>query len=473
MKLTRLLLPLLLVLPLAAAGPFIEKPYLQLGADGASRGSLDLLWHAADNDSVWSVEIQKGGGPWTAMAPPVWRRVAVASVAPHRVYTATLTPLTPGERFTYRVKVGGRPAFQARAAARKGPGQGQRVAILGDLARGGPDPKAIACRLVHERPDLVVTTGDMVYQDGRISEYRENFFPVYNADALDPRKGAPLLRSTLMVGVVGNHDVGERGPSHRFSTEPDSLAYYLYWDQPLNGPSALQAPPMVPAARWSWRPFLDAAGNRFPVMGTFSFRSGDAHFTVLDSNIHVRWNTPQLREWLEKDLAGARDATWRFVVFHHPPFSGNRDYQEMWMGQLWPIFMKYGVDVVFTGHVHTYQRTRPLRFSPAPRAVAALDPATQQGELQGELEWDTVWDGKAESRPDGIIHIVTGAGGANLHFKGKAVKQSRIRPFLDNYVLDTHSFSLLDIHGGRLDFRQVGVDGAVLDQFTLVKGPSQ
>ena len=104
----------------------------------------------------------------------------------------------------------GRQVFQAEAKARTGPGKPTRVAVLGDLADGGPAGRDIALALQRQRPDLVVLPGDIVYQDGRISEYRRHFFPVYNADR--PDLGAPLLRGTLFVAALGNHDVGERGP---------------------------------------------------------------------------------------------------------------------------------------------------------------------------------------------------------------------------------------------------------------------
>ena len=211
----------------AWAGPFLVKPYLQLGSAPAL-DALSLLWHGPDQDGAWSVAVRAAVGEnGERVVQPTWIRVAVPGVEPHRVYTAVLRPLVPGAPFTYQVRLDGKPVFQSGASARKGAGEPTRVAVMGDLATGNEPPKAIAWQLRRQRPDLVVVPGDIVYQDGRITEYRNYFFPVYNADQDSPAVGAPLLRSTLFVGVLGNHDVGERGPRHPCNVDPDGLAYYL------------------------------------------------------------------------------------------------------------------------------------------------------------------------------------------------------------------------------------------------------
>ena len=88
--------------------------------------------------------------------------------------------------------------------------------------------------------------GDIVYEYGLISEYREKFWPVYNADE-PSESGAPLLRSTLFVAAPGNHDTDTRD----LDKYPDALAYYLFWDQPLNGPIGQEGGPFVPLLKAS------------------------------------------------------------------------------------------------------------------------------------------------------------------------------------------------------------------------------
>jgi hypothetical protein len=452
----------------ALAGPFLVEPYLQLGA-APGPGTLELLWHGPDRDDPWAVEVRRGlRGPWRPVPRPAWTRVAVSGVEPHRVFAARLAPLAPGADFAYRVLLAGTPVFLSRARAPKGPGQPLRVAVLGDLAAGGPAPRELAFQVYRQHPDLVVLPGDLVYQDGRITEYRKHFYPVYNADRSGPALGAPLLRSTLTVGALGNHDVGERGPLHPQAAEPDGLAYYLYWDQPLNGPPLApdgpHAPPLRPGPDWTWDAFRTAAGARFPTMGSFSFDAGGVHWTVLDSNRYMDWTDPALAAWLDQDLARARSAAWRFVVFHHPAFDLAEDnrYLDSWMARIWPVLERRRVDLVFTGHIHTYARTRPLRFTPDPAA-----PGAPPGPVPGRVAWDARFDGRARTRARGVIHLITGGGGAHLHLKGRP--EPVAKPYVVRIVSQEHSYSLLDVRGRRVRFRQLGVDGRELDRFVLAR----
>src|SRR6516162_2819517 len=111
----RLLALLVASLALRAAGPFLAEPYLQLGdARGLQRQeTLALLWQTPDDSSDWIVEV-KGQLTWHKMAAPTSRRIAVAGIEPHRVWRATLTGLTPGVEFEYRLQRGGKVIFDAK-----------------------------------------------------------------------------------------------------------------------------------------------------------------------------------------------------------------------------------------------------------------------------------------------------------------------------------------------------------------------
>src|SRR5579862_1295232 len=150
--------------PLNAAGPFIADPYLQLGdARGLQKSeTLALLWQTPDEPADWIVEIKRGP-LWRKMAAPSSRRIAVGGIEPHLVWRATLTGLTPGAEFEYRLQRSGKVVFDAKGRARKPATQAFRFVAFGDCAAGTPAQKEIAAQTLKQDPDFVFIAGDIVY----------------------------------------------------------------------------------------------------------------------------------------------------------------------------------------------------------------------------------------------------------------------------------------------------------------------
>ena len=99
-----------------------------------------------------------------------------------------------------------------------------------------------------------------------------------------------------------------------------------------------------------YKPF-NMDGKRF-----YTFEKEDVRFFALDSNY---MDQAQL-EWIEKELSGSKN-TWKIAFFHHPLYSsGARHGSEVDLRELLePLFLKYGVSVVFSGHEHFYERLKP------------------------------------------------------------------------------------------------------------------
>jgi predicted phosphodiesterase len=326
-----------------------------------------------------------------------------------------------------------------------------RFIVFGDAAAGTPEQAAIARAVAAARPDAVFIAGDLVYGRGRAVEYRDHFFAYYNGEV------TPLMRRVPFIGVPGNHDVP-------FADWPDASAYFTYWSQPLNGP-ALKAgePGAAPVKAGVHDAMVVAAGSAFPRMASFSFDYGPVHWTVLDSNLYADWESPKLKAWLEADLGAARGAAWRIVALHHPLFHSSVSHAEdQWMRPLSPLLERYGVDLVLAGHVHNYQRSAPLRFKPT-RSVPHGRPVT------GEFTIDEAFDGRTVTRAKGIIHIVSGAGGAELYDPWQTDARASWQPWTRAFISDRHSFTVLDVDAKKLLLRQLNAEGRELDTITLTK----
>ena len=143
-----------------------------------------------------------------------------------------LTRLEPGAEFEYQVSRNGQVVFAAKGKARASAAQPYRFVVTGDTGANTNQEKRIVHQIHRAQPDFFAIAGDIVYSTGRMVEYREKYFPIYNSDVASPETGAPLIRSRLSFGAYGNHDAGT-GDLER---DPDGQAYFLNWALPLNGP---------------------------------------------------------------------------------------------------------------------------------------------------------------------------------------------------------------------------------------------
>jgi hypothetical protein len=191
---------------------------------------------------------------------------------------------------------------------------------------------------------------------------------------------------------------------------------------------------------------------------------------VLDANPYVDWTDPALRSWLARDLGSetARKAAWRFVAFHQPPFHSSLVHADEQQARvLVGLLEQFNVNIVFCGHIHNYQRTYPLRFAAAGLA-AGKHPAA--GPIAGRWTLDRAYDGSARTRPDGIIYVVSGAGGARLYDRDRNDDPVSWKEYTARFISNTHSLTVVDVTAGRLLLRQVSSAGEELDRFIVTQG---
>lgn len=384
-------------------------------------------------------------------------------------YSAILTELPFDSDVEYRVKLAGKVIREGVFRTRSSAGQPIRFVMVGDLAKGNDQQKGIAFQIEKAKPQFLVALGDIVYPQGRVSQYMKNYWDVYNQPAKPgPKAGAPLMKSVTFYPVLGNHDVD----SGKLPEFPDAFGAFYFFHPPLNGPGAgtwstgLGKDPAVAAA------FRANVGTTWPALCHYSFDNGPAHFLVIDSDSYVKATEPTLLKWMEEDLRRTK-AKWKFVCFHAPAFHTSKEhFVEQKMRLLEPLFEAAGVDIVWAGHVHNYQRSKPLRFQPN-------DPPTRdpRGRVNGTFTLDEKFDGVNNTRPDGVIHIVSGGGGAGLYSVNfektveflKKEHPQNWAPFTAKYVADKHSFTLVELTPEELVLRQIAIDGKEVDRIKITK----
>ena len=131
-------------------------------------------------------------------------------------------------------------------------------------------------------------------------------------------------------------------------------------------------------------------------------------------------------KWIEEHMA-ADTSDWKIVFFHHPPYSsgGKHGSEEELRKVVEPIFLKYGVNAVFAGHEHFYERIKP-----------------QQG----------------------IYYFISGAGGKLR--EGDVKKDS---PLTEKAFDKDMSFMLLEITGDEMHFQVISRTGETVDSGVLKK----
>lgn len=183
-----------------------------------------------------------------------------------------------------------------------------KFAVIGDSGTGARGQYEVGQRIAEARQtfpfDFVIMLGDNIYGGRRPQDFEKKFERPYK----------PLLdEGVTFYAALGNHD----DPNERF--------YKLF---NMNG------------ARY------------------YAFAKGPVAFFVLDSN----YMDPNQLDWLERELQNSR-SRWKIAYFHHPLYSsGGRHGSEKDLRALVePLFLKYGVNAVFAGHEHFYERIRPQK----------------------------------------------------------------------------------------------------------------
>jgi len=199
------------------------------------------------------------------------------------------------------------PAQELRLPLKEG---SVKFAVIGDSGTGDKHQAAVASELSNVRGkfpfSFVVMMGDNLYGGDSTGDYRKKFEVPYKA---------LLDAGVKFYASLGNHD------------NPNERMYKAF----------------------------NMNGERYY---TFKPDKASARFFALDSN----YVDDREIAWLEKELA-ASGSDWKICFFHHPLYSSGETHgsADLQRDKLEPIFVKYGVNVVLTGHEHFYERIKPQK----------------------------------------------------------------------------------------------------------------
>lgn len=450
----------------------LVPPYLQPGNSSTLiREQKVLIWQTDSIPATYKVEYTRTmPGQKTAIAKTTFDKLHLNNKTTF-LYRATLTGLKFDAEYSYRVSVNEKSITEDSFNTRTKSNQ-TKFAVFGDCGAGIPPQAKISYQVFQQKPQFVLLTGDNVYVYGRESEYRKNFFPFYTAPKADSMKGTPIMKSIPFYMLVGNHDIYGAD----FDKTPDGLAYFYYSDLPLNGP---RTDPSLTAKGNAdlVKTFKANTGARFPKMANYSFDHGNVHITCIDANSYTNPLDPALVQWLTTDINNSK-ADWKIVAYHHPGFNSSKahyDYQQMRL--LSPVLERLKVDLVLAGHVHNYQRTVPLTFAPQLDEKGTSYVISPEGRVDGTFTLDENFDGITNTKPKGIIYVVTGAGGAPLYdptLSGKPElwkhdPQQNWVPFTRKIISDRHSFTMIETNGKKLVLKQHDYKGVIFDEITITK----
>ena len=243
-----------------------------------------------------------------------------------------------------------------------------KFGVMGDFGTGKREQYQLAEQMARVRSqfpfELMITVGDNLYGGSRPGDFLKKFETPYK----------PLLDAGVkFYASLGNHDSRQQSAYALFNM--DGKTYY-----------------------------------------SFKAPKQDVRFFALESS----YLDPAQLQWLERELQNSRE-DWKIPYFHHPLYSsGDRHGSDLSKRKvLEPLFLKYGVSVVFAGHDHVYERVTP-----------------QQG----------------------IVHFVVGSSGQLR--KGNLDRGTGFTAFAN---ATEQAFLVAEISGDQLHFNAVSRTGKVID----------
>ncbi|OXM84487.1 purple acid phosphatase family protein [Paenibacillus rigui] len=308
----------------AGAGEQALKPHsIVTSISGDPRTSRSFTWFTDDAAAGSVIQWIKGAaangfeGGEAMEAAGSAAAIKTGEKTVRGVHKISLTGLTPGTEYTYRVG-SGKPGGWSEAQTFTTEGEAEQgfsfINVTDSQGETKTDFELWGRTLdkafsIFPQARFIVHNGDLTEDPTDEAAWRDFF-----------EAGKRWLTRIPMQPVTGNHDEIDKN-ADRFG------AHFML---PANG------------------------AERSNPGTTYSFDYGNAHIVVLNTESNMDIQT----EWLRKDLS-ATDKPWKIVAMHRGAYGGSsyKKAVEKWV----PLFDEFKVDLVLQGHNHEYSRSYPLR----------------------------------------------------------------------------------------------------------------
>ena len=405
----------------------IRGPYLQK----ASPTSMTLRWRTdfpAHSGVRYGTDINNLG----------LVRVGSEQSTEHEI---ELTNLNPATTYYYKIINGSAtlvPAAQDlyfKTSPLSGTAPPITAWILGDCGTANANQRAVRDAyynyIDNNHTDMMLFLGDNAYNNGTDDEYQYSVFENMYEDK---------LKNTVAWSCLGNHD------GYSADSGSQQGPYYEIFNLPKNG---------------------ESGGLASGTEAYYSFDYGNIHFIALDSYGSDRSVGGAMHTWCENDIQNTT-ASWIVAFWHHPPYtkgSHNSDTEadliQMRQNFL-PMLEASGVDLVLSGHSHSYERSYFINghygysssFAPASHVV---QPGSGKENQNGHYQKFTI----GNQADDGAVYIVTGSSGklGNGSLNHNAMY----------YSARSLGSTIMNVHADTMRVKFLRETGVIDDYFTIIK----
>lgn len=309
-------------------------------------------------------------------------------------HEVTLTGLLPNTKYYYEIAdldgvyVTESSNMFVKTSPDVGEKQFVRAWILGDAGTANQNQTNVRDQYYNyvnttptnpDQTDMMLFLGDNAYQSGTDSEYQTALFDVYSE----------MLKKSVAWSTLGNHD----GYSATSSTQ--SGPYYDIFTFPKSA---------------------EAGGVSSGTEAYYSFDYANIHFIVLES--YQLYDDATQMAWCVSDIQ-ATTQDWIVALFHHPAYtkgSHNSDTEIELIAMrnnFLPILEANGVDLILSGHSHSYERSYFLNghYGLSESFNSSNHTIGSNGDLSGKADTADGAYTKTESDTEGAVYITTGSAG--------------------------------------------------------------